>query len=475
MNLLSTILNKSYYKTRIIFTFSIVTVILVVAISFTSYNFILNLYLEEISSHVNTSTQIIANQIDESYLDILSIGSPTKLTQAYFQNIFNRNKTDGTSSEIFIFDKNMIVLAHSDYLIVENRTNPNLIINKKEIDALAVKQSISSIPFKGDDDNWYLWGFFRLDKNLFLGVKESASRFNRVEELASFFFLFGLIATLITGLVSWFVAKSITKPVENLIQFSNEIGKGNFKTEPPKNTKGEIELLSNAMEKMKNDLFQNQKERENMLAQIAHEIRNPLGGIELFANLIREDYKNEYKNTENLDKILKEVSGLKSLITSYLNYSKPKVPAKVLIDLPSLMNEIDNIFKPEINKRGCRIDFDLQAKKVLFDPEHLKQILINLISNSIQSITENGIIKISSNLNHKNWLISIEDNGKGIPGEQIQNVFEPFFTTKRDGTGLGLSICKKLATENNAHIEVFSNSEGCTFKLIGKLSVENEK
>lgn len=468
-------LKKSYYKTRIIFTFSVVTIILVVAISVTSYNFMRNLYLEEISSHVNTSTQIVSNQIDESYLDILSIGSPTKLTQAYFQNIFIRNTVNNTPSEIFIFDKNLSVLAHSDYLIVENRTNPNLIINKKEIEALGVSQSISSTPFKGDDGNWYLWGFFRLNENLFLGVKESANRFSRVEELATFFFFFGLIATIITGLVSWLVAKSITKPVENLIHFSNEIGKGNFKTEPPKNTKGEIELLSNAMEKMKNDLFQNQKERENILAQIAHEIRNPLGGIELFANLIREDYKNESKNTENLDKILKEVSGLKTLITSYLNYSKPKVPAKVLIDLPKLINEIKDVFKPEIEKLKIRVDYDLQTKIVLFDPEHLKQILINLISNSVQSINENGIIKISSNLNHNDWSLSVEDNGKGIREYQIPNVFEPFFTTKKDGTGLGLSICKRLAIENNAHIEAISKSEGCTFRLTGNLHSKNEK
>ncbi len=461
-------MNKSYYKTRIIFTFSVVTIILVVAISFTSYNFIRNLYLDEISSHVKTSTQIISNQIDESYLDILSIGSPTKLTQAYFQNIFKNNTVNNTPSEIFIFNKNLIVLIHSNFSDIENRTNPNLIINKKDIEELAVKQSFVSIPFKGDDGNWYLWGFHRFNENFYLAVKESADKLQKVEEFANIFFYFGLIATLITIIVSWVIANSITKPVDKLIKFSNEIGKGNFNAPPPENMRGEIELLSNAMEKMKNDLFENQKERENMLAQIAHEIRNPLGGIELFANLVKEDLKNENKNTENLDKILKEINGLKTLITAYLNYSKPKIATQELINLPDLMNDINNVFKPELEKKKVQIKHNLQSTKVWFDPEHLRQILINVISNSLHSVSDNGLITISSNANHTNWWISVCDNGQGISEKNIDLIYEPFFTTKKEGTGLGLSICKKLAKENNATIELVNNKDkGCTFTLCG--------
>lgn len=461
-------LNKSYYKTRIILTFSIVTIILVVAISFTSYNFIRNLYLEEISSHVKTSTQIISNQIDEEYLDILSIGSPTKLTQAYFQNIFKKNTVNETPSEIFIFDKNLFVFVHSDTSFLENRSNPNLIIYKKDIEQLAVKQSFTSTPFKGDDGSWYLWGFYRLDENFFLALKESAGKLQKVEDFAKLFFYFGIIATLITIMVSWLIAKSITKPVDKLIKFSNEIGKGNFEVKQPDKMKGEIAMLSNAMEKMKNDLFENQKERENILAQIAHEIRNPLGGIELFANLAKEDLKMENMNTENLDKILKEINGLKTLITAYLNYSKPKIATKKLINLHDLMNDINNLFRPDLDKKKVRIEYDLKLANVQFDPEHLRQILINLISNSLNSVSENGLITITSNTNHTDWWISVSDNGQGISEENINLIFEPFFTTKKEGIGLGLSICKKLAKENNARIEVMNNKDkGCTFTIFG--------
>lgn len=461
-------LNKSYYKTRIIFTFSVVTIILVVLISLASYNFIRTLYLDEISSHVKTSTQIISNQFDESYFEILSIGSPTELTQAYFQNIFKRNTVNKTPSEIFIFDKNLMVLVHSDISVIENRNNPNLIINKKDIEELSVKQSFSTTPFKGDDGNWYLWGFYRLDENFYLAVKESADKLQKVEDFAELFFYFGLIATLITIIVSWVMAKSITKPVDKLIKFSNEIGKGNFKVRPPENMRGEIELLSTAMEKMKNSLFENQKERENILAQIAHEIRNPLGGIELFANLVKEDLKIENKNTENLDKILKEVSGLKTLITAYLNYSKPKIATQELINLPDLLTDITNVFKPDLDKKKVRIEYDLKSAKVRFDPEHLRQILINLVSNSLNSVSEDGLITITSNANHTNWWISISDNGQGISEENIDLIFAPFFTTKKEGTGLGLSICKKLAKENNAQIQAVNNRDrGCTFTISG--------
>ncbi len=473
MKIFSKTFGKSYYKKRIVFTFGGVTTLLVIVVSFISYNFIHNLYLDEISSNIRRISQIISSQIDQSYIDILSLGLPTRLTQTYFQNIFKNNIVDKTVSEIFIFDKNLNLLIHSGYFLIYNQKDPNLIIYQKDIEALSIKQSISSTPFKGDDGNWYLWGFHRLNENFYLGVKESAERLKKVEELSNFFLLFGFIAMLITGFISWFIAQSITKPIEKLINFSNEIGKGNFKAEPPQNTKGEIKLLSSAMEKMKQDLFKNQKEREDMLAQIAHEIRNPLGGIELFANLAKEDYQN--KNPEHLDKILKEVSGLKKLITAYLDFSKPKVACKELIDLSALMNDIQNVFKPELEKKGAQLEINLNIKQVWFDPEHLRQIIINLISNSIQSIPENGIIKIKSDVDNTNWLISVEDNGKGISKEQVKHIFEPFFTTKKNGTGLGLSVCKKLAEENNAIIEFSGNIKGCTFKLKGDLRGKNEK
>jgi two-component system, OmpR family, sensor histidine kinase BaeS len=89
--------------------------------------------------------------------------------------------------------------------------------------------------------------------------------------------LIGLGGVILTILAGWFMANAIVKPLNKLIKFSTEIGKGNFNVDSPAAMHGEIKMLSEAMDKMKNELLLNHKERENLLAQIAHEIRNPLG------------------------------------------------------------------------------------------------------------------------------------------------------------------------------------------------------
>ena len=200
---------------------------------------------------------------------------------------------------------------------------------------------------------------------------------------------------------------------------------------------------------------------------IAHEIRNPLGGIELLANLARENLNGDLKNKEYLDRILKEINGLKSLITSYLNYSR-SVPVKpAWVGLPKLLNEVGDIFKKQLNEKDIHLTLDSGINIIYFDEDHLRQILINLIVNGMDSISSGGIIRISSGYKNKQWVISVSDNGSGIKEKDLLFIFDPFFTTKKNGTGLGLAISRKLCIENKAEIFAQNNPDkGTTFTII---------
>ncbi len=320
-------LSRSYYKIRIIVTFCIVTILLVLVFSFLSYRFVRKLYLDQLSDQVNIVTKMISHQIDNRYLELLQVGIPTNSTVNYFKKIFWENLNNGYHSQIFIFDKDFNVIVHSDSSINANDHDPLLLLNQKEISGLHVDESIVTLPFKGNDNEWYLWGFFRLDDNYWLALKENASKLERVEEFASDFFYLGLGGVILTILIAWFMTRTLTKPIDQLVEFSHKIGQGNYLVQAPQNTHGELKILAQSMDKMKTDIDAHNKEKEKMLAQIAHEIRNPLGGIELLANLTKEDLVKENNScstsTEYLDKIICEINSLKSLITSYLNFSRP--------------------------------------------------------------------------------------------------------------------------------------------------------
>jgi len=185
---------------------------------------------------------------------------------------------------------------------------PQLKLNKKEIYELTINSSVASLPFKGEDGMWYLWGFYRLNDTFWMGIRESASQLERVDELTINFIYIGATGIIFTFILGLVIAKSISRPVDKLAGYSSHIGKGNFDAKLPDNMKGELESLAVAMEKMKNDLAENQNEKEKILAQIAHEIRNPLGGIELLAGLTKEDLQKNGMNTNYIEKIIGEVN-----------------------------------------------------------------------------------------------------------------------------------------------------------------------
>ncbi len=291
------------------------------------------LYLEELSSNVNKTIMLTSSQIDNTYLDFLESGIITPGIKNYFNDLFNNSNYSKIYSEIFIFDTGLRIVIHSDSNKILNVTEPRLFLNQNEIFNLEIDNSITSLPFKGDDDNWYLWGFYRLSQNHWLAVKESAANFEKVEQLSSIIWYFGFGGILLSIIFGIVVSNSITKPIRKLVTFSGQIGKGNIKANPPENMKGELKVLTDALVKMRNNISNNQKEKEKILAQIAHEIRNPLGGIELLTNLISEEESNNQKKEEYTNRILNEIGELKKLISSYLDYSKPTKPQPELVNL----------------------------------------------------------------------------------------------------------------------------------------------
>ena len=226
-------IGRSYYKSRIILTFSLITIILVVILSRIGYLFIKDLYLIQLQEQVNIVSRMIARQIDPSYLNLLDLGTPAGATEIYFRDLLKRNLDPKLHSEIFIFDKNFKVVIHSDRNFIYGETEPGLLINKKEISELKINPGIASLPFKGDDSNWYLWGFFRLNNSHWLAVRESAARFEKLDQLSTLFWLIGFGGVAVTILAGFFMANSITKPLNKLVKFSSEIGKGNFNTQIP--------------------------------------------------------------------------------------------------------------------------------------------------------------------------------------------------------------------------------------------------
>lgn len=469
-----TYLSKRYYKIRIILTFCFVTVVLVFLLSQLSYLFIRSIYLEQIEEQAIRLAKSISKQIDNSYLNLLEIGFPTESMRKYLREILKNNLSDDSTISAFLFDSEFKIFVHSDDKIKSGKQNSQLFLFKKEIAEAGKYSAAVSMPFKGNDEQWYLFSFLKLEDNVWLAVRESARRLEKVDEFSRIFWFIGFGGVILSLFTGWFLARSITQPLDKLINFSNKIGKGDANASLPQNLKGEIKHLADAMEKMRSDLSVSQKEKENMLAQIAHEIRNPLGGIELLTNLTKEDLAKGQVKEDYLNKISAEINGLKSLISSYLNYSRPTNYQPSMVDILETAEAVKSIFYDELKNKNVKFNLKIDAPKIWFDGSHLKQIMINLCSNALDAVNYGGWISIHSFEKGNKLYIEFSDNGKGIPSSEIMHIFDPFFTTKKEGTGLGLAICKKLCLENNCQLNVESEA-GNGAKFIIEKEKSNEQ
>lgn len=188
-------------------------------------------------------------------------------------------------------------------------------------------------------------------------------------------------------------------------------------------------------------------------AVLAHEIRNPLGTIKGFAQLAAE--KADPATNALLSPIVGETRRLERLVNDLLLYGRSPEPLLCATDCQTLAAELEANAREAIAQRPIR--FSCTPEHFLFrtDPDLLKQILLNLVRNSIDAIGDGpGEIRVTAARTGAAVRISVEDNGPGLPEAAQKRLFEPFFTTKASGTGLGLSIARKLSAALGATLDL---------------------
>ncbi len=201
-----------------------------------------------------------------------------------------------------------------------------------------------------------------------------------------------------------------------------------------------------------------------MAAGLAHEIRNPLGGIQLFAGLLTRDLADRPKQCELARKISQGVQTLEKLVTDILAFAGQAEPRFREVDLPRLLNETLDLAAATFDRIGATVatscdpaaDLRLEA-----DPCQLQQALLNLLQNGAEAAGAGGRVELRVTGEPDGFVrITISDDGDGVPAELLDRIFNPFFTTKDRGTGLGLAIVHRIAEAHGGNIRVANREEG---------------
>lgn len=224
-----------------------------------------------------------------------------------------------------------------------------------------------------------------------------------------------------------------------------------------------IDSLNNTIKLLEKD-----KVIKDALFKLTHEIKNPLAVCKGYLSMINLD--NREKAQKYLTIMQEEIDRSLNIINDFVQFNKIKL-VKEQIDLNLLLNDVYNCFEILANVKNIKLIYNVDDSKEIYfigDYERLKQVVINLLKNSLESIDKKGKIKISSSTSKKHVEIIIEDNGKGMDEETLSQIKEMFYTTKRNGTGLGVSLSNEIIKAHSGTLTYISE-EGRGTKAIIRL------
>ena len=310
-------------------------------------------------------------------------------------------------------------------------------------------------------------------------------------------FLYGLmvIGPLLIIVIAFFYFRNFARSVATLTKATRKIKEGEFSYRIKKQLKDEFRELAMAFNEMSISLKAQQHKLQQserlaavgeLAAGLAHEMKNPLAGIKVSIEVLKNELHLEQEDKEIFLKIINEIKRIESLLKNLLNYARPSKPQPAIISIHDILDGIIKISKfslknpsdpSQVTKDISFVkDFGTDIPDIYADPGHLQQVFLNLVLNAIDAITEGGTILIKTAMTPEGSLqIHISDTGTGLDPETINMVFNPFYTTKPKGTGLGLAISKRLIEQHNGSISVSNNPEvGVTFVITVPVKLKQE-
>ncbi len=210
-------------------------------------------------------------------------------------------------------------------------------------------------------------------------------------------------------------------------------------------------------------------------AGLAHEIRNPLGSVEGAVQILRRQELAVETRQEFGDLAQREVNRLKDLLTNFLDFARPQTPKRVPTTPSQLLESVSKLAADMAKMSGVHVHVESSAgvPVVSVDAEQMKQVLLNLAINAIQAMPDGGQVLLRAVRKPESVVLEVQDEGVGIPPEDLERVFNPFVTTRAGGTGLGLSIAYQIVSQHGGHIAAQRNPErGMTFRVTLPLGSE---
>ncbi len=378
---------------------------------------------------------------------------------------------------VFLFDRELQSLVDTEEDIAFGDKLYALEQDRVEIGrAFDEVRSTTSVLYEGRDGMLYKTAYVpvRLEDETVavLGVEGSAEYFDLLTDFATVLTVLSFMGILLVIVVSTLVSRRITRPVNDLVEAARRLGRGDYEAAvlAAEDAQGhddskadEIQFLASVFDEMRRDVVRRDRQMQMMLSGIAHEVRNPLGGMKLFVGLLEEDLRERNSDADELEKverIQRELDYLERVVADFLDFARDAPLDRERFSGRDFVDEVRDLLSAECRDAGCdfETDVDPDEVEVTADRGKLRRAVINCIRNAHQAIEGEGTIRLSIRDEGAMRKIIVEDDGPGIPEDKLDEVLTPFFTTKEKGSGLGLSLTRRIMEDHGGTMTIESEN-----------------
>lgn len=322
---------------------------------------------------------------------------------------------------------------------------------------VALRDGSSSTPLIEPGERAYKYGFVNIGSGAVLGVLMPVDLYAPLGRLRNALLLGSVVSLILAVGLGSFLATTIAFPLERLGRAANRIQRGYMDRPVRLDREDEVGRLADAMERMRQGILERDEQLRLMLAQVAHEIRNPLGGLELFA-AAAADTADAAERQRLIDRVRGEVAALNRIIDDFLTFARPLQTEPAPTDLRGPAAQAVELMYGELQRREGELEVALPDRPLVAfaDPDQTKRVILNLLQNAAA---------VSRRVHLRGWnqggevVLAVADDGPGVQRSQRERIFEAFVTDKEKGAGLGLAIVRKVMETMGGRVEVGSAAE----------------
>lgn len=444
-------------NSKLIISFTLIMIATILSIKL----FVNTIFKDSFEKYVDDSNKVEVNHLIE--FDLKNLYTNESWNTEFIENLGIEAIRKGIAIEIYDKNDNKVWSVFEDEKVLSDKTLNDISKNMKSIEKQWDNYFEELKVDINDDEGNILVGYAYIGHYASTYYMENdVEFFNAINRII---IIIGVISISSIIIISIIISRSIAKPISKVSKMTKYIGEGNYKNKLNyKSNIMEIDDLINSINKLSNELNDQESLRKQLTGDIAHELRTPLTSIKGHLDAIIVGIWEP--TNERLNSINEEVKRITNLVDELRKLAKFDSGKdnlnKEIVNLKNYIKSIAYNYEGKALEKNIVIKYQLENIEALIDKEKFAQVIINILSNAIKYNNGNNEIYIKVFKRNNSINISIKDSGIGIPKSEYKNIFERFYRLDKSrganekGAGVGLTIAKSIVNAHGGEIEVYS-------------------